>query len=274
MTTIREKFLKLDRVLLIILLCGFAIRLHKIDAPIMDGDSYRQGATASIARNYYEKGYSIVEPRITGWGTIHEPGLWPNEFPLYPYVVSRFYYIFGEQLWIGRLITILFCLVGAAALYDLIKRMDSTLIAARFAAFWYLFGPQAIYHGRCFHRHPVAIGLMLVAMSAYANWLETRCKQSLIYMIISGAIALLLMPPLIVFAAPALWMHQTLRGKLFVTNWMLWFAAALTLLPAYLWYSWAIQQPGSWSLHSWDRETFRNWGSLEYYTLWLQHDFF
>ncbi|MGC9327854.1 MAG: ArnT family glycosyltransferase, partial [Candidatus Hinthialibacter sp.] len=262
-----------DVYLVLLILVGLFLRLHKLDAPITDADSFRQGATASIARNYHEGGYGLLDPRITGWGTLNEPGLWPNEFPLYPYVVGKLYALTGEHEWVGRLITILFCLAGAVGLYDLVRRWEGVL-AARFAAFWFLLAPQFIYHGRCFHRHPVAIGLMLLALAAYARRLDAKTLGSWLMMTICGGLALLLMPPLITIAPLVLWMYVQSH------DWRIWkersllLSVVLMLIPSILWYGWAMQQPQSYSLNSWGRDTFRNWTSLSYYTLWWKYDFF
>jgi 4-amino-4-deoxy-L-arabinose transferase-like glycosyltransferase len=263
----------IDITLCLILLIGLGLRLHKLNAPILDGDSFRQGATASIARNFYEGGFNLFNPRITGWGNINEAGLWPNEFPLYPYVVACLYVPLGEHVWIPRLLTILFCLAGAAALYDLVRRYDGAL-TARFAALWYLITPQAIYHGRCFHRHPIAIGLLLIALAVYARWLENRRRSAYIGMTVCGSLALLMMPPLAIIVVPALWMHKHETGKQAWGNGMLWLCGAIMIVPSLLWYGWAIQQPQSYSLNSLGRETFRNWTDPSYYMLWWKHDFF
>ena len=262
-----------DRWLWCILLFGLALRLYKIDSPILDGDSFRQGATASIARNYYENGFELLNPRITGWGTIHEAGLWPNEFPLYPFVVACLYVPLGEHVWIGRLLTALFCLVGAAGLYALIKRLEHPL-TARFAALWYLIAPQAVYHGRCFHRHPVAIGLMLVALAAFAKWVEEKKPAPWIGMTVCAALALLMMPPLVFCLIPAYVIYRQLADRSWWKNGWIWLAGGLMFLPALLWYSWAYQQYASYSLSSHGREDFRNWTSAHYYLLWWKHDLF
>ncbi|HXK92651.1 MAG TPA: glycosyltransferase family 39 protein [bacterium] len=262
-----------DRWLWCILLFGLALRLYKIDSPILDGDSFRQGATASIARNYYENGFELLNPRITGWGTIHEAGLWPNEFPLYPFVVACLYVPLGEHVWIGRLLTALFCLVGAAGLYALIKRLEHPL-TARFAALWYLIAPQAVYHGRCFHRHPVAIGLMLVALAAFAKWVEEKKPAPWIGMTVCAALALLMMPPLVFYLIPAYVIYRQLADRSWWKNGWIWLAGGLMFLPALLWYSWAYQQYASYSLSSHGREDFRNWTSAHYYLLWWKHDLF
>lgn len=264
---------KLDRWLLAILLIGLVLRLHKLDAPIMDADSFRQGATASIARNYYEHGYPLFEPRITGWGGLREPALWPNEFPLYPYAVSLLYRIFGEQLWLGRLVTLAFGLAGAVALFQMVRRYEG-LAAARFAALWFTLSPQAIYHHRCFHRHPIAIALMLFALAAFSRWLDTGCKKAWAAMTGCAAVTLLLMPPLVTCVVPALYLYHTVKKRWFWRDAWLWAALVLMMLPPLLWYGWAVQQPGSWSLGSWGREHFRNWTSPGYYLLWWEYDLF
>lgn len=266
-------FISREPVLTLILVLGLGLRLSQLFDPLVDADSFRQCATASIARNYYEYGYHLFNPRITGWGTIDEPGLWPNEFPLYPYVISIFYQIFGVHEWFGRLLTALFSVAGAYALYIIVKYLDNET-TGKFAALWYVIAPQAIYHGRCFHRHPIAISLMLMAIAAYIMWLHKPKWAYYNMMIAFVAIALLMMPPLIIFAIPFLGVNSTIKKRLFFLDWKVLLAIIISLIPAYFWYSWAIQQHGSFSLQSSGRETFRNWTSLAYYGYWWEYDMF
>ncbi len=262
-----------DCPLLCILVLGLGLRVYQMADPLVDLDSIRQGATASIARNYYEFGYNLFDPRITGWGTINEPTLWANEFPLYPYVISWFYRLFGVHEWFGRLLTALFCLAGAAALFDIVRRFEGTL-TARFAALWFLIAPQAIYHGRCFHRHPVALSLMLLAIVFYLAWLERRQWSAYIAMTIHGMLALLMMPPLIFISVPIFLLHRKVCDRVFWKNGWLWLSIGIMLLPCLLWYGWAIQQHSSWSLRTINREGFRDWTNPSYYMLWWKHDLF
>lgn len=262
-----------DKTLWLILLLGLLVRIPQLGDPVLDTDSFRQGATASIARNYYERGFHLFHPEITGWGTVQEPGLWPNEFPLYPFLVAIFYIPFGEHVIIGRIFSVVFCLIGAVGLYAFVKRLDDTY-TARFAALWYLIGPQLIYHGRCFHRFPFAIALMVWALALYVKWLQDRSWPAYIGMLICGSLAILMMPPLVTFILPALLIHTPLAGYPFWRNGYLWLAGFITFLPSFFWYSWAYDQPGAFSLKSAGRESFRNWTSLKYYTLWWKHELF
>ncbi len=258
-------------VLISILLLGLGLRLSQLMDPLVDTDSFRQSATASIARNYYDFGYNLFQPRITGWGTINQPGLWPNEFPLYPYIISIFYSLFGIQEWFGRLFTALFSIIGALALFHIVKPLDNEN-TAKFAALWFLIAPQSIYHSRCFHRHPVAIAFMLIGIALYLYWL--RRPDQFVYgcLIATASIALLLMPPLILFALPFLLLHRFYRNRHCWMDWKFLLAIFCILIPPLLWYSWAIQQPHSYSLNSSGRETFRNWTSLAYYGYWWEYD--
>lgn len=262
-----------DALLWSILLLGLLTRLPELNAPLLDGDSHRQGATASIARNYYEGDFNPFNPRITGWGTLHEPGLWPNEFPLYPWVVAILYIPFGEQEWIGRALSIVFCLAGAVWLYLLVRRFEGAT-TARFAALWFLIAPQAIYFGRYFERHLICVTLTLAALVLFYRWVEKDCRVSMVLMWISVSATLLMMPPLIIFAVPfaALVWKDGHAGV--VWDWRYWAGAIAAMIPVIVWYAWAKQQFASYSLNTFGRDTFRNWGDPAYYWLWWEHALF
>src|SRR5262245_57740027 len=69
-------------------------------------DPWRQTDTASIARHFYRGGYHLFYPQVYWGGS--GPGYAETEFQLHPFVTALLYGAFGERLWLGRLVSLIF----------------------------------------------------------------------------------------------------------------------------------------------------------------------
>ena len=107
------------RWLLLILLVGFAIRAPGVTAPIIGEHSWRQADTAAMARNFAENGYHLLHPQID-WGG-DTSGVVESEFPLYPFLVSLLYGLFGVSEALARGLSLVFSLGTIAFLYRLVR---------------------------------------------------------------------------------------------------------------------------------------------------------
>jgi len=81
----------------------FLSGLYWIDLPYYDHHSARQTGTATIARNFFKFGINPMYPMSDICGA-HSPDYFATEFPFLQTLTAPFYYLFGEQYWIGRLI--------------------------------------------------------------------------------------------------------------------------------------------------------------------------
>ena len=104
---------------LVLVALALALRCYDLTAPLLDYHSWRQADTAAIARNYAANGYHLLYPQVD-WGGL-TPGYVESEFPLYTYSLALLYGLFGDRVWLGRLITALAGATSAAALYGLVR---------------------------------------------------------------------------------------------------------------------------------------------------------
>lgn len=81
----------------------FVAGLFYLDLPYLGDHAPRQTGTATIARNFYELSFNPFYPTSNICGEI-VPDYFATEFPLMQTISVFFYYVFGEQYWIGRLI--------------------------------------------------------------------------------------------------------------------------------------------------------------------------
>lgn len=134
--------------LLIIVLIAIALRLKGIHDPVLDHPAWRQGDTASIARNFATLQYNIMAPQTNYDGP--PPNYVELELQIVPYLAATLYKFFGVHEIFGRLITLGFS-VGTVAVVGYFGRwLFSSAIAGLAAAFFYAIFPGSIYYGRTF----------------------------------------------------------------------------------------------------------------------------
>src|SRR5579875_2411622 len=92
--------------LLAIVLIAVVLRLKGIHDPIMDHPNWRQGDTASIARNFATLNYNILYPQTNYDGP--PPNYVELELQIVPFLAATLYKIFGVHEIFGRLISLAF----------------------------------------------------------------------------------------------------------------------------------------------------------------------
>ena len=150
--------------LFLILIVAFAIllRLKGIHDPILDHPAWRQGDTASIARNFATLQYNIMAPQTNYDGP--PPNYVELELQIVPFLAATLYKIFGVHEIFGRLITLAFS-IGTVAVVGLFGRwLFTSAIAGLAAAFFYAIFPGSIYYGRTFTPDTTMVFFLTVAL--------------------------------------------------------------------------------------------------------------
>ncbi len=156
--------------LLFLLVIGFAIRLYDLTDPPLDFHPVRQLRAAMIARGMY---YAEL-PTAPEWqreiALRQWKGLETLEPPVMERLVSLTYRALGrEVLWVARIFSSAFWVLGALALYFLASRLtsrDGALLAAAFA----LFLPFGVVASRSFQPDPLMVALSFATLAAFYAW--------------------------------------------------------------------------------------------------------
>lgn len=149
--------------IVLIVLLAIALRLKGIHSPILDHPGWRQGDTASIARNFALLQYNVLYPQTTYNGP--PPNYVELELQIVPFLAASLYKVFGVHEIFGRLITLAFS-VGTVAVVGLFARWLFTSAAAGLiAAFFYATFPGSVYYGRTFT--PDATMVFFLAAALY-----------------------------------------------------------------------------------------------------------
>ncbi len=157
--------------LLVILILGFAIRLYDLTDLPLDFHSTRQLLSALKARGMYYQTLSVddvpAEQRsfaIQQWR--FRAAVEPEFFER---LVAFTYQFTGEQVWVARIYSSLFWMVGAVFLFLLARELTST-DGALFATAFYVFLPYAVIASRSFQPDPLMVMLIIIFWWAVYKW--------------------------------------------------------------------------------------------------------
>ncbi len=156
----------------LLLLLGLAVRLADLTDPPLDFNPTRQLRSAIIARGLYYQDAPHVDPQKRELALKFLRAQERLEPPILESLVAFTYRILDkERVWVARVYTTLFWMVGAIALYDLGRRMASPW-AALIGVGYFLFLPFSIQASRSFQPDPGMTMLVLSTAWALDRWSE------------------------------------------------------------------------------------------------------
>jgi 4-amino-4-deoxy-L-arabinose transferase-like glycosyltransferase len=169
--------------LLVILVLGLAIRLYDLTDLPLDFHPTRQLLSALKARGMYYQTLQNVPDEQRDFAIRQ----WKTRASVEPALLERmvaFTYRFGgEQLWIARIYSSLFWVIGAVFLF-LLAREFASVDGALAATAIYLFLPYAVAASRSFQPDPLMVMLIIVFWWAVVMW--SKDPGSYKYALIAG----------------------------------------------------------------------------------------
>jgi 4-amino-4-deoxy-L-arabinose transferase-like glycosyltransferase len=164
----------------LILLIGLLLRLKGLHSPLLDHPAWRQGDTASIARNFFRLQYNIMFPQTTYNGP--PPHYVELELQIVPFIAATLYRVFGLHPIFGRLITMAFSLGTIAVIAAFGRWLFKSANAGLAAAFLFAVFPGSVYYGRTFTPDTAMVFFLTAALYAVARLLledETIAPRAL-----------------------------------------------------------------------------------------------
>ncbi|HXO17201.1 MAG TPA: glycosyltransferase family 39 protein, partial [Candidatus Dormibacteraeota bacterium] len=162
--------------LLAVLLLALALRLHGIHNPLLDHPGWRQGDTASIARNFARIRFDIIYPQTSYNGP--PPNYVELELQIVPFLAASLYKLFGIHEIFGRLITLAFSLATVVSLAYFGRWIFESAAAGLIAAFLYAVFPGSVYYGRTFMPDSAMVFFLTIALYATARYLVAERRLS------------------------------------------------------------------------------------------------
>jgi len=196
----------------------------------MDYYPVRQYHSALLARGFYE--WLLVGNLVT----FPSDGI--IEPPILEVVSSFAYRIFGEHLWIPRLLSAMFWVVGGAFLYQIAKKISSPN-AAMFSVFFYLFVPFSVFASRAFMPDPLMIMLLLISIFTIVRYHERPSLRRMLIAAIASSLAVFVKPIICFFQIFGAFISLVVyrRGvRKSLTSPHLLIFTALSILPSGLYY--------------------------------------
>jgi hypothetical protein len=152
---------------------GSFLRLVDLTDPPLDFHAWRQLRSANIARGLYYQMDRDANPALRE-RAIQLGKLEPLEPPLFERLVATTYILLGnETLWIARLYSILFWLIGGLGLY-LLGRNVTSEAGAIAGLLIYLLLPFSVVVSRSFLPDVPMTALAILAIFATCKWAEGR----------------------------------------------------------------------------------------------------
>jgi 4-amino-4-deoxy-L-arabinose transferase-like glycosyltransferase len=169
--------------LILLLVLGLGIRLYDLTDLPLDFHPTRQLLSALKARGIYYQSLTNV-PEWQRNFAIQE---WKLRAAVEPEVFERlvaFTYRFtGEKVWIARIYSSLFWVVGALFLFYLVRDLSST-DGALIATAFYLFLPYSVIASRSFQPDPLMVMLIIMFWWALLRW--RKQPQSRFFAVVAG----------------------------------------------------------------------------------------
>jgi Dolichyl-phosphate-mannose-protein mannosyltransferase len=210
---------------------AFSLRLVGIGEPPMDFIPMRQYHGAILARGLHDW---LLNGELK---TIPPDGI--LEPPILELMASIAYLLSGaEHLWVPRLLSALFWMVGGIFLYLIAKKMSSPN-AAVFAVCFYLFNPYCVLASRAFMPDPLMVMLLVISIYAIVRYHEEPSARGLLVAAGASSLCVFVKPGICVFllfgAFLALAVHRRGIRKALLASDLLSFGA-LTVGPAALYF--------------------------------------
>lgn len=231
---------------------GFLVRLYKINNPIADWHSWRQADTASVSREYVNKGINLLLPTYHDISSIQTGIFNPNgyrmvEFPIYNAIHAVLFTQIGRlslEVW-GRLLTVLTALVTAWFLYLIGKRVLGNW-GGILTAFFYLFIPYNIYFTRVILPDPMGVTFGIISLWAFLKFTD---RKNSFWLVVSAAffsLMMLIKPYLGFYIFPIVYIayREKLLKKLVIFS-------LIAFVPFFVWRWWIAKFPEGIPFYTW-----------------------
>ena len=156
---------------------GIILRSIQVWMPITGIHSWRQADTAAMARHFHLSETPIWLPQID-WGGA-SAGYVESEFPLFPYLTSQLYQVFGIHEWLGRCVSI-FCSGLTIWLIIRLGRRWFNPTAGWWGGMAIAVAPLGVYYGRSFQAEALMLLCAAAALECHSFWSNQKSKWGLI----------------------------------------------------------------------------------------------
>lgn len=254
----------------IILICGFGTRLYDLTDPPLDYAASRQLRSAMIARGKY---YSTLD-QAPDWQKEIALKQQSSQEMIEPEIIesiTAFSYRLagGEYLWIARIWSSLFWVVGGLALYSLTRGMVSE-DGGVIALIYYLFVPFGLVASRSFQPDPLLTAAIISSWLAFYRWYDSPDWKKAVLAGLAAGFAMLVKSTAVFFLLPGMAAVILTSQKFLATlkNLQVWLIGLLSALPPLIYVAYGLFIVGSLENQLTERFNPQLWDDPAFYLGW------
>ncbi len=205
--TLDLKKIKLNYVLLgLFLVFGIYLRTYHLDFPSIGYHNLKENEYLDQAVFFTERGNFLHKQAFAFFGFDETTGYHEEygQMPLVPYMIFALWKIFGQSLWVARLLMIIFFMAAVITTYLLVKQLTKNEYLSLLSSVLMTIMPLGIYFGRNIQPEPPALFFSLLALYFYVKWLDESRSKDILYATLFFGIAGLFKYTFLIFVIPIL----------------------------------------------------------------------
>ena len=230
--------------LLLITLMGFYLRIYHIDYPVVGYHNWKETHYLTEARNFAREGFFKYGIFVPAWDypfiNADPSGAHSDTFPTISIIAALAFMVMGVQLWVARLVGILFTIGSIILMYLIMKKLfnreDIALVSALLTATL----PLLVFFSHNVDLINPGLFFMLASAYYYLRWRDSFDGKELVITALFLSLAGLTKYPFLIIAIPMFFTlpYRKLRSELGKQWRYITISAVLILLiPAWLIYS-------------------------------------
>ena len=188
------------------ILLGIYLRSYHLDFPAIGYHNMKENEYLDQAVFFEEKGDFLHKQAFAFYGFDETTGYHEEygQMPLVPYMILVLWKIFGESLWIARVLMIAFFMAAVLMTYYLVKRVSNNEFISLVSTGLMAVMPLGIFFGRNIQPEPPALFFSLLSLYFYFRWIDDKNNKDIFYATLFLGIAGLFKYTFMIFAVPIL----------------------------------------------------------------------
>jgi hypothetical protein len=169
--------------LLLFLIFGFYLRMYHLNFPAIGYHNMKENEYLDQAYFFMNEGNFLHKQSFAFFGFDEGTGYHEEyaQVPLVPYLTAILWALFGEHIWIVRLVMVLFMLGSILLTYFIVKRLTNKEYLSLLSAFLMTIMPLGIYFGRNIQPESPGLFLILLTVFYFLKWIDTKDRKQLMY---------------------------------------------------------------------------------------------
>lgn len=223
-------------------LVSFILHFRIFTWDLQGQHAWRQTETQSMIRNFAEKDFNILNPRVNNRGDKND--IFRMEFPLMQWIYAIFFKLFGDHIIISRILDFLVGLITVFGFYRMCFGLTRHYVASLGAAWAFSFGPTFFFYTMNPLPDVMALCFCIWGMVFFFDWTRDRRWWDALLCMVFFTLSTLVKLPFIVFfsllGTDELFRLFRTRFRSFRELLLVAVFSLAILSPALAWYIWVI----------------------------------